>query len=185
LYLIASGAVKLTRSDANGREVIVGLHLPGFLLAIAAAILEAPHPDTALALGWCEVHRISVREFRDLRRQSAAFVRSVAHALALEERRHVVRAGRSGLDTQERLVVLLRDLARSCGRVQPNGWVRLDVRLTQADLGGLIAASREQVNRLFPLLESRGVLRRSDGWLLVRVDGKANESAVTNITISA
>jgi CRP/FNR family transcriptional regulator len=169
LYLIRSGAVKLKRSEGSDCETTFALRLPNSLLAMASAILETPHPDTAVALGWCEVHRVSLVSFRERCHENALFARAVEQALAAGEQEQVVRVSRSGLDALTRLIRLLRDLAELCGTSHSDGGVRLGVRLTQADLGELIGTSREHVNRLLMDLGRRGVVRRKDGWLVVRV----------------
>jgi CRP/FNR family cyclic AMP-dependent transcriptional regulator len=67
---------------------------------------------------------------------------------------------------EDRLQLLMWNLARRWGRVTPGG-VRLDLPLTHAVLGKLVGAHRPSVTTALGSLGDRGlVLRDGDGWVL-------------------
>jgi CRP-like cAMP-binding protein len=56
VFLLEAGLVALTRAEENGRELIVGLRSPGWVLGAASAILEEPYPASVVTLRPSRVH---------------------------------------------------------------------------------------------------------------------------------
>jgi hypothetical protein len=60
---------------------------------------------------------------------------------------------------------LLLELAHAHGHECPNGWIRIQVPLSQHEIADLITASREGVNRAMVQLRREGRIKKMDGWL--------------------
>src|SRR5437667_11144701 len=72
------------------------------------------------------------------------------------------------LDVPVRVARKLLDLAAKHGQKTPDG-IRIDMRLTQRTLAGMVAASRENVNRALSRLSARGDIVQRAGYItLVR-----------------
>jgi CRP/FNR family transcriptional regulator len=74
-------------------------------------------------------------------------------------------------DARARLASLLLELADDFGQAEPDGAIRIDLPLTQAELGKLIGATRQTVNQGIGELEAAGlVARRRGGLTLLKPD---------------
>jgi CRP-like cAMP-binding protein len=74
----------------------------------------------------------------------------------------------AGADVTERVLGCLRLLADAFGVRQPDGSVLIGLRLSNADLGGLVAAPRPDVGTALKTLEAAGhVERLGDYYLLI------------------
>src|SRR5689334_14708246 len=58
VFLINSGLIKLIHQENDGREMIIGLRLPGWLVGSFSAIIQKPYPVTAITLTSCSLQRI-------------------------------------------------------------------------------------------------------------------------------
>jgi CRP/FNR family cyclic AMP-dependent transcriptional regulator len=177
LFLVASGAVRLSSVTRDGREVVVGLIGPGDVFG-ESALLGRPSPVDARVIGTTRVVALPLPHLRDVLRRypitAEELLRLVASRLhrtstALEE------ALASDLPT--RVSLRLRDLASKHGIPSSDG-IRLRVPLTQEELARMVGASREAVNRTMGGLTARGLVR-TEGRTVVIPDPEALESAVT------
>jgi len=149
LFFVLSGAVRLAAVLESGREVVVGLLGSGEVFGEVALLGGGSSPVEARAVGEA---RIAV-----LHRTSAALEEALAH------------------DVPTRVSRRLCELARRHGVRDPGG-VRLSLPLTQEDLGRMIGASREAVNKSLSALAARGLVR-AEGRRYVIPDIDALEGA--------
>lgn len=59
VYFIEQGLVKLTLLDPGGREVSVGLRLPGWIIGAAGTVIQKSHLVTGITLSDCRLRRVS------------------------------------------------------------------------------------------------------------------------------
>jgi CRP/FNR family transcriptional regulator len=151
---LIAGAVKLTRSDADGVERTVGLiHPAGFL----ARLFAATEDDTVIALVDSEVclfPRSAVE--RDMR-AFPGFMERVLRATVdqLDQSRALVELiGRR--DTRSRLAGFLRLV--SDGRCAAHAVI--DLQVSRGDIAALLGTTIETVSRQFAALEDAGLVRR-------------------------
>jgi CRP/FNR family transcriptional regulator, cyclic AMP receptor protein len=71
------------------------------------------------------------------------------------------------LDFSARLARLLVRLAETYGE-ETGGGLRLAIRLSQQDLGNLIATTRESVNRQLNAWQQEGILRLEQGRITIK-----------------
>jgi CRP/FNR family cyclic AMP-dependent transcriptional regulator len=168
LYLVTTGCVKLTCSDDGGRDRLMALRLPGWLVGVAAATLGRPHPVTAEALGPCEVRPIPVAGFLRLRQTDVAVLQWVQRMQSLEAYEQVGLLGLLGPAKSElRLERLLIKLAQSEHQRRRDGSLKLMIHMRHEDMAQAIGTTRETIGRLLDHLEQRGELRREGGWLVL------------------
>ena len=72
------------------------------------------------------------------------------------------------LDLKDRLAKTLARLAREHGRTEAGGGIRIDFKISQEELGSLVGATRENVNKLIRVWVEEGVLETSQSRLIVR-----------------
>ena len=71
------------------------------------------------------------------------------------------------LDVRSRLAKTLTRLAMQHGRTAGKGSIRIDLKLSQEDLGNLICATRESVNKQLRAWEGEGVLELSQSCFII------------------
>jgi CRP/FNR family transcriptional regulator, cyclic AMP receptor protein len=163
IYVIESGRVKISLSSAEGKEVILALLGAGDFFGELAVLDGEPRSADAAAF---EPTSLLVLLRQDLRRDLEARPRIAVELLAALSRRlraaDGVIADAAFLDVPGRVAQTLLRLAEDeqrAGAVGP--------RLTQAELAGLVGATRESVVRCLGAFERAGLIRRSGGRITV------------------
>ena len=167
IYVVVSGAVKLVRSEANTREITVGICSRGSLVGVAPAMLDAPHPARAVTMVRSEIRAVSVEVFFERLSIERTLADATVCILADQLIGQMQRASRQALDVRQRLTMLLTDLGQSHGQQLLDGAIRIQLPLSQQDIADLIVTSRESVNRAMADLHRAGWIRKVDGWLTI------------------
>jgi CRP-like cAMP-binding protein len=167
LYIVESGEVRLSLTSAAGKEIILALVGPGGLFGELAVLDGEPRSSDAAArvTTWLlSLHRDPFIGFLKAHPDAAI---GVITALSHRVRRttEYVQDG-AFLDVPARLARVLLRLAASGGQGGPDGVV-LAPQLSQGELGDIIGATRESVNKWLAFFERQEVIRRDKG--LVRV----------------
>jgi CRP-like cAMP-binding protein len=159
LFLVTRGIVRISSVLPSGRQVVLALIEPGEVFG-ESALLGEPSPVEARAVSWAYVLPIDVDALEAVLERNPATTGEVLRLLAGRLRRT------SGaledvlaLDVGARVSRRLHDLATRHGVPYGRG-VRLGIFVTQEDLGRMVGASRESVNRSFRSLASRGLIHR-------------------------
>jgi CRP/FNR family cyclic AMP-dependent transcriptional regulator len=158
LFLVKSGAVRLAAVLPTGREVVVGVLGPGDVFG-ESALLGDPSPVEARAAGSLEVEALPVAALQAVLERSPATATELLRMLASRLHRTAGALEEAlAQDVPTRLCRRLCELAARHGVHDAHG-VRLPLPITQEDLGRMIGASRETVNRTLAALMARGLVR--------------------------
>jgi CRP/FNR family transcriptional regulator/CRP/FNR family cyclic AMP-dependent transcriptional regulator len=151
LYVIASGAVKVSIPDEQGHEVVVAVEREGAVFGELALFDDAPRSATVTALEETQVVQLAREDFLGVVERSPRATREIFRLLARTVRRA---SGRIEdlvfLDVPGRVAKCLLDLATAHART--------DVELTQDDLAAFVGATRVSVNRALADLEGLGAI---------------------------
>lgn len=171
LCLVTGGAVRLSAVTTRGREVVVAILGPGDVFG-EVGLLGGPSPVEARAVGAAEIVALPLATLRDLLSRNPATAEELLRMIAarLHRTSGALRDALSG-DLRTRLLRRLHDLAREHGAPTVDG-IRLRVPLTQEELGRMVGATREAVNRTLGPLTTRGLVR-TDGGVVVIPDPEA------------
>jgi CRP-like cAMP-binding protein len=158
LCLIAEGWIRIQLTGADGREVVLNVYGPGDFFGELALLDGEPRSADAIAQDAAWVFWLQRADF-------AAFLASHPRAAmtmlaSLSRRlRHTTRVVRDATlrDVPARLARVLLDLAARHGQAIPQG-IRIESRMTQAELAAMVSASRESVNRALRGFEQRGLI---------------------------
>jgi CRP-like cAMP-binding protein len=168
LYYIDEGIVRVTRSEAAGRDVVTGFRTRGWLLGAAAASLGRRHPVAAETLTTCTFRRLAIGDFRRLRLTNGSVVMWLQLMHAREVYESVGLVGMFGaLGPRQRLERLIVSLIRLGHERRPNGSARLDLALKHHEIAQAIGTARESATRLLGKMEAEGLICRKGGWLLI------------------
>jgi CRP/FNR family cyclic AMP-dependent transcriptional regulator len=160
-YLIERGAMKVSLTQADGSEVILGLRGPGEVVGEMSLLDRQDRSATVTALEPCSVLRVDRATF-------GAWLQTVpelnANLMRLLARR-LRQAGLqiltlSTLDLYGRVARQLLSLAAECGEPLPEGGdaVLIPLRLTQSDLAAMVGATRARVNTVLMYYKRHGVI---------------------------
>ena len=173
LFVVVSGAVKITLPSEAGDEAILATLRPGDFFGELALLDGAPRSASAAALEPTETLVLPRDRFRDLVATEPAIRDALLAALARELRRLTLHVEELHfLDITGRLAARLVRLAQEGGTPNADGSVRLRTNLTQADLAAMVGCTRQSVNKLLGQFTDDGLLRlERDAIVVTDLDG--------------
>lgn len=163
VVVVLEGFVKLTVMSAAGRETVLEVCGPGSMFGELAVLNGWPRAATAAGLSECRVLAIQGEAFRQLLTRSAAAMFSII-GLISRRLRHATEQVRDSADLPgpARLAKALTQLAATHSHPVANG-LRIDVKLSQRELGALTGLSRETINKQLSGWRDRAWIALSDG----------------------
>lgn len=175
LFILLSGAARISMVASNGREIILDYAEPGSVIGEIALLDGGERTASVTAL----------EETGGLRLSREAFERIVAqhHGMALRIMRELARRLRQANATIEsdrayasgpRLARFLQRLSLSGGS---DGRLRLD--LSQGELGMFAGMSREQINRQLGAWSDSGIIALESGRIRILDNTLLSEIAET------
>ena len=178
LFVVTSGAVKISLPSEEGDEAIIATIDAGSFFGELALLDWAPRSATAIALEPTETLTLARGRFRELIAAEPALRDALLSALAAELRRLTTHVQELHfLDITGRLAARLSHLAASQGTPTADGAIRLDAPLTQSDLAAMIGATRQSVNKLLGTFADDRLLRlERDAIIILDRDGLARIS---------
>ncbi len=168
LYVILSGKVKVSLLSADGKEAILSLMGAGEVFGEMSLLDGLPRSATVTSLEDCRLMQIGRQDFvQFLKRHADVALKLLA---ALSQRLRTTNKLVENLSFHHlpsRLARLLLDLGQRHGKAEPNG-VEIGLRLSQEELGNLVGASRESVNKQLRAWVDSGVLEYRQGAIVIR-----------------
>jgi CRP/FNR family cyclic AMP-dependent transcriptional regulator len=158
-YFIVDGTVCVFVTQPDGTEVTLSLLGPGDLVGEISLLDSLGRSASVLAieptcLYWMD--RVTFLTYvHTLPGMAYNLMLIMARRLRVANAR--VRALAS-LDVEGRVAQILLGLAREYGTAEPDGMVRIPLRLTQSDLARLVGASRARINQIMGSLKRRNVV---------------------------
>jgi CRP/FNR family transcriptional regulator, cyclic AMP receptor protein len=157
IFVVEAGLFQESAVSDDGRWFIHGLIGPGDVFGCFAANLGAR--TTVRAVTRSEATAVASEELADLlARRSEAAWSMLCRMEARARRGQAVAEELAWLDVGARIRRRLADLALEHGRPVDDG-VRIDATITQEELGAMIGATRETVNRALVALIAAGDVR--------------------------
>ena len=168
LYAILSGQVQISRTRPTGDELVLAVLGPGELFGELAVLKDGATRSadaTALQATRClTLDRSALNAFLALHPE---VVRHLLSALVDHlARRDEALLTFASLDVPGRVARILLDLADRHGTTTAEGR-EISLRLHQRTLAGMVAASREKVNRALVTFADLGVIRQGHGSIVI------------------
>jgi len=183
VYLVERGVMKLTCTDGEGRETIVGLAVEGDLVGDIAATDREPQPFDAVAATKSLLVAMDADAFRRLVASRPAASLALAATISSRLRSALVASTeRSSSEVPARLAGRLLELADLLGRMKGTT-IEVDLPLDQAELGRLAGMCRESTCKTLRRFRSEGVVEyrgrrlrilRPDALARIRCGGRAS-----------
>lgn len=174
LLAVISGRVKVSVVSTDGRELVLNIIKPGEVFGEIALLDGGERTATAAALIECELLVLSRRDFLPLVERHGEIGLRLIELLCRRLRATSQQVEEMQfLDLPVRLARMLLHLAETDAMPVPGGR-RLNLRLSQAEIGTLIGASRERISRQLAAWQRDGVLSHEAGHVTIhRLDDLA------------
>jgi len=168
IYVIVSGRLKAITSGAEGREATLSIMGPGEVFGEVAVLDGEPRSATISALEKCELLVIHRDDFFRYLERSPRVAIKLLEVLARRLRRLSERVEEATfLEVPGRLAKQLLRLAQRYGREIGSGAVRIELKLSQQELGDLVGVTRESVNKQLRAWVSEGLIEHQDGRIVL------------------
>ena len=162
MYIVAAGAVAVSLSSVGGRDVLLAVLGPHQSFGELALVDGGPRVATVTARTRSVLVVVPRRVAAEVMARHPAVVTALLVSMAALVRRLDELACDSALlDLPRRVEKHLAALTRGRATAEgADGWVPVEVSLTQGDLARQIGGSRQQVNRVLMGLEAAGAITR-------------------------
>jgi CRP-like cAMP-binding protein len=168
LMVLLAGRVKITNTNADGREVVLNFLGVGDVNGEIAALDSRERTADAVALEACEVFAVYARDLLPTLLAHPAALLEIVQVLCDKLRSASALIEDNTLEMRGRTARGLLRLAQQHGRTSKDG-IRLQLSLSQRELGGYLGLSRENVSRQLGQLKDANVIK-IDGPQIVITD---------------
>ncbi len=167
LFVILSGAVKVSAPSEDGKEITFGILGSGEFFGEMGMLDGAEHTATVSALEPTELAVLDRRDFLHMLESHPDLALRLVMILCkrLRQAREVVE-DLSFLTLPVRLAKKLSALAKIYGRPTPQG-VRIGLHLCQQELANLVSTSRESINKQLAVWQGQGLVTMEQGSLTI------------------
>ena len=158
MYIIREGTIKIVLPSAVGEEIIVALLKDNDFFGAMAMLDGMPRSADAVAVTDSEIFVMGRSEFLSILQSDINALKTILCDLSRMIRKTDDLLGDvCFFNISIRLAKKLMDLAESRGQETDDG-VLLDISLTQKELGDMVGATRESVNKELKNLREEGLI---------------------------
>jgi CRP/FNR family cyclic AMP-dependent transcriptional regulator len=148
-YIVLDGTLKVSVIQSSGRELTLALLGPGEIVGELALADRSGRSADVVAIEPATLVWIDRNTFEQLRREIPAITENLLRLMARRLRlANAQLQAIATLDVHGRVARQLLALADALGEAQPDGSVRIPLKLTQSDLAALVGATRVRVNEV-------------------------------------
>jgi CRP/FNR family transcriptional regulator, cyclic AMP receptor protein len=174
MMAVVSGSVRISVTSADGREIVLAILQSGEVFGEMALLDGQERTADATAVTTCQLAVLERRDIRWALDRHPEIWRKIAEVLC--GRLRISDEQIVGLALHQFPTRLAKALLRFASTSQDVSSRRLEVRLSQRELGNICGASRETVNKCLNTWQRRGIVRMDDGVVMI-----ANHSAVREL----
>ncbi|MEO7037134.1 MAG: Crp/Fnr family transcriptional regulator [Polyangiaceae bacterium] len=167
LFLSLTGYFKAITTGSDGKEMLLSVMGPGEVFGELSVLDGQPRSASVVTLEPGELASLERPALFELMATSPRLAIGLIEVLAQRVRTLTKRYETiSTLDVPQRLAQVLVSLAQKHGQHEGSR-VRIPVRLSQQDLGSMVGATRESVNKQLRKWTESGVLHRETGCVVI------------------
>lgn len=168
LFSVVQGRLKVASVVGEGEEVLLSVVGPGDVFGEIALLDDEPRSASVVAAEPCRLLVVPRAAFRLLLHELPTLALRLLQIMARHVRRLSARTeDAAALDVRARLAKTLLDLGARFGAPGPHGRVRITLRLSQQELGRMVGATREMVNKCLREWAARRIVSHSNGTIII------------------
>ena len=178
LYAILGGRVGINTLSDEGREIFLNIMEPGEVLGEIALLDGQERTAGAIAMAPTKLLRVDRKDFIPFLEKHPALCIRMMEILCQRLRwTSDIIEDTIFLNIPRRLAKRLLKLTRGHGSPSREG-IKLDIKLSQEELGNMLGATRESTNKSLRLLQDQGVITYDRGGYIIVTDVKTLELMV-------
>ena len=166
VMVIISGRIKIMSNSVDGKEIVLNFLGPGDTTGEIAVLDGGERTADVIALEDFEVFSVHARDLLPSLIAHPQALLEMVQNLCEKLRAASAIIEDSSLDMRRRTARGLLRLTLQHGRTSKEG-VRLDLKMSQSELGGYLGLSRENVNRQLGQLRNANVVRNAGTEIIV------------------
>ncbi len=165
--VVLDGRIKISNVSADGKEAVLTFINPGEVLGEISVLDGLARTADATAIALTELFQLQRRDLIPLLTSNPAIAIHLIELLCHKLRRtSEMVEDNMLLQLAPRIAKGLLRLARESG-TELDDSVRIDIKLSQRDLGGYVGIARENVNRQLKTWREEGLLEMTDGYIMI------------------
>ena len=158
VYLISKGRLKAVTTSAEGDDMVFNIMAPGEVCGELALLSGGRRTATITAIDESELIVLDRREFLPFLRSHPEAAIKLLEVLAERQLRlSELVEDTTFLNLPARLAKKLLSLSRAYGSETADG-IRIDLKLSQGELGDLVATTRESINKQIKSWSAEGLV---------------------------
>ena len=167
MMAVLHGSVRISSPSAGGREVVFNIINPGDVFGEIALLDGLERTADATAPTDCDLLVLDRRDFRPVLLRHPDFCVALLELMCHRLRQTSMQVEESMFERLDsRTAKALLRLARTAGEAASPAPVSL--RLSQQQLGNMVGASRESINRLLRAWQREGLVDLAKGCIVIR-----------------
>jgi CRP-like cAMP-binding protein len=168
LFVVLSGYLKAACTGPNGRELVLCVLGPGEVFGDLSLLDGQPRPASVMALEATQLAAIGRESFLKFVDSSPKLAKALLEGMATRLRHLAKRYETvSSMAIPARLAEMLVILAQKHGQQYGTTEVCIPIRLSQQELGNMVGATRESVNKLLRQWSEQGIVRKEAGLMTI------------------
>lgn len=169
LYGVAEGLIRIWVSGDSGKELTLQLLEPGDVFGEIALLDGLPRSASAEAIEDSLLVVVRREAFLPLLEAESGLARHVIELICERLRDSTNRASEFAfLGLATRLARKLQQLAIAHGHDEPDGSVRIALKLSQGELAQMLGVTREAVNKQLKLWTQENLVKHELGQIVIR-----------------
>jgi CRP/FNR family transcriptional regulator, cyclic AMP receptor protein len=168
VYAVLAGHLKAECWGTNGKAMLVQVLGYGDIFGELSLLDGHARGATVTSINHATLAILSRQGFNELLATSPAVAQHLLEMMSVRLRKLAKRCeAQSSAELSSRLAEAILDLTRQHGRAECGGPKQIPFPLSQHELGNLVGASRESVNKVLRGWSQLGVLTHKDGVLRI------------------
>ena len=167
LYIVAAGKIKLVQAASDGKNVVLGILVPGDFFGSLSSLGDEKYPDTAVAQTDSCTLTVTARDFQSiLRRHPAVAISSLEIVATRLRAMHDLVEQLSAHSVEQRIASTLLKLGEQLGEQRGRGLL-IQMPLSRQDLAEMTGTTPETVSRVMSQFRTAGLIRSGRRWVSI------------------
>ncbi|WP_420607562.1 Crp/Fnr family transcriptional regulator [Novosphingopyxis sp.] len=172
LYQVEEGYLRLLGLHSDGRQILILIYRKGNTFGETPMVAGRPFNHTTVALTEVRIKKVAQSDFWDLYHKHPDIPEALCRKFAWNISRNFEnRELRSTRRLSGQIVATMANVAKFCGKPEPDGAISIALPITQIDIAEHLEVTRQAVQReMAKLKKTRLIEKRSGTWYCQRAE---------------